>query len=101
MVGTHGKISLEQLQYMGRLARLEILPEEQEALLRDMEKIVQFVEKINELEIENVEPLIHLTAHPSEPRPDIPQTPLAKELVLRNAPRADSDYFRVPKVLEK
>jgi aspartyl-tRNA(Asn)/glutamyl-tRNA(Gln) amidotransferase subunit C len=101
MAGTPGKISLEQLQHLGRLARLDIVPEERQALLRDMEKIVQFVEKINELEIENVEPLIHLTAHPSEPRPDVPHTPLPKELVLRNAPRADSDYFRVPKVLEK
>lgn len=101
MAGMHGKISLELLQHLGRLARLDIVPEEQEALLKDMEKIVQFVEKINALQLENEEPVVHLTAHPAEPRPDVPQPPLSKELVLSNAPRADSDYFRVPKVLEK
>lgn len=77
------------------------MPDEEERLLRDMENILSFVTKINELELENVEPLIHLTTTPSEPRPDKPQAPLPKQSVLDNAPRADSDYFRVPKVVEK
>ncbi|MCS6980547.1 MAG: Asp-tRNA(Asn)/Glu-tRNA(Gln) amidotransferase subunit GatC [Flavobacteriales bacterium] len=91
----------ELLHHLARLSRLKVEPSEEASLLQDMEKILRFVQKINELELGATEPLLHMTTETAGPRLDIPEPALSKEDILKNAPRADSDYFRVPKILEK
>ncbi|MCS7162093.1 MAG: Asp-tRNA(Asn)/Glu-tRNA(Gln) amidotransferase subunit GatC [Bacteroidia bacterium] len=79
------------------LARLHLEGEERAALRKDLERIVSFVEKINELPLEEVEPM-RFVGEPAEVlRSDIPEPPVDTTLLFANAPRTDGLYLRVPK----
>lgn len=91
------KITPSLLDSLCELARLELGPEERKALLADLERIVTFVEKINELPLEGVEPLRFVGQPAGYLRVDEPQTPEASPLIFQNAPKSDGLYIRVPK----
>jgi aspartyl-tRNA(Asn)/glutamyl-tRNA(Gln) amidotransferase subunit C len=57
--------------------------------------------KLNELDTQNIEPLIFMSEETNRLREDIPEVSISHEEALKNAPKKDSDYFRIPKVLEK
>ncbi|MBC8110550.1 MAG: Asp-tRNA(Asn)/Glu-tRNA(Gln) amidotransferase subunit GatC, partial [Verrucomicrobia bacterium] len=63
-------------------------------------KILDWVDQLNEIDTTGVEPLIHLSAEQNVMREDIPTDHLAHDKALLNAPKKDSDYFRVPKVMD-
>jgi aspartyl-tRNA(Asn)/glutamyl-tRNA(Gln) amidotransferase subunit C len=94
-------ISNEMVDKLADLAKLEFTTEEKERLKSDLSKITGFFEKLNELDTENVEPLIFMSDETNVLRADEVHQPISKEEALRNAPAKDSDYFRVPKFLEK
>lgn len=83
------------------LARLEFKGEGREAIKNDLEKMLEMVDKISEVNTDNVEPLIHITQAVNRWREDAPEAGLAKSAALGLAPLTDSDYFRAPKVLDK
>lgn len=85
---------------MAHLARIEIDPAKEEAYIRDMEEILTWVEKLNELDTEGVEPLVNMSFEMNAFREDVPGDHLEHERALKTAPAKDADYFRVPKVLE-
>ncbi|QNR25711.1 MULTISPECIES: Asp-tRNA(Asn)/Glu-tRNA(Gln) amidotransferase subunit GatC [Croceimicrobium] len=95
------KISLDEIRHLAHLARLEFSEEEMQSMQGDMDKILGFVEKINELDLEGVEPLVYLSEERNVLREDVSETVLTKDEALKNAPDKDSDYFRVPKVLKR
>ncbi len=86
---------------LANLSRLEITANERNSIIAELEKMLDFVNKIQELETGGVEPLIHITQENNRFRNDIPYGELSHEAVLLNAPKKDSDYIRVPKVVEK
>jgi aspartyl-tRNA(Asn)/glutamyl-tRNA(Gln) amidotransferase subunit C len=90
----------EILRNIAHLARLDFEEKAGEAMLESMNKILTWVEKLNEIDTSQVEPLTHLSEEINVMREDVVTTPLSHERGLRNAPKKDSDYFRVPKVLE-
>lgn len=94
-------ISNDMVDKLADLAKLEFTPEEKERLKSDLSKITGFFEKLNELDTESVEPLIFMSNESNILRADEVHQPISKEEALRNAPAKDSDYFRVPKFLEK
>lgn len=94
-------ISNEMIDKLADLAKLEFTADEKEKLKGDLSKITGFFEKLNELDTENIEPLIFMTDEVNVLRPDEVHQPITKEEALRNAPSKDSDYFRVPKFIEK
>jgi len=94
------KIDIETLRKITHLARLESEPEHEAEMLKDLNTILDWMEKLNELDTSNVEPLIFMTDTVNHMREDILQEPLPHDKALKNAPKKDSDYFRVPKVLE-
>ena len=69
-------------------------------MLQDLNKILNWVDQLRELDTENVEPLIHMSEEVNVMREDLAQNTVSHDEALKNAPRKDSDYFRVPKVLE-
>ena len=73
--------------------------EAREEILNDMNRMLGFVEKLNELDTENVEPLIYMTDEKNVLRPDEPEVTIGKDDALKNAPDRDSDYFKAPKVI--
>ena len=90
----------ETLRKIAHLARLELKEGAEQEMLDSLNKILTWVEKLNEVDTAGVEPLTHLTDEVNVLREDQAQEPLPHERGLLNAPRKDDDYFRVPKVLE-
>jgi aspartyl-tRNA(Asn)/glutamyl-tRNA(Gln) amidotransferase subunit C len=95
------KITEEIVDHIAHLARLEFEGESKKAIQQDMEKIIGFMDKLSELDTENVEPLIFMSEEINVLREDVPVVTLTQKEALKNAPKHDSDYFRIPKVLSK
>jgi len=83
------------------LAKLEFVGEEKEAIKKDMERILTFMDLLNEVDTEGVEPLKYVTEGTQNLRADQSSISITKAEALENAPSKDSDYFKVPKVLKK
>ncbi len=94
-------ISDEVIEHIAHLSRLEFVGEEKKSIKADLEKIIGFMGKLNELNTNNVEPLIFMSDELNRLRDDVPSITISHEEALRNAPKRDSDYFRIPKVLDK
>ncbi|MCB9245887.1 MAG: Asp-tRNA(Asn)/Glu-tRNA(Gln) amidotransferase subunit GatC [Flavobacteriales bacterium] len=95
------KITPEKIDELAHLARLQFEADEKARIQAELERILEFCEKLNEVNTEGVEPLIYLSDRVNNLRPDEVQMDITREEALRNAPDADSDYFRVPKVISK
>ena len=94
------KIDHTTLHKIAHLARVEIDPDQEEGLIKDLEQIVSWVEKLDELDTEFVEPLTHMTMEKNAMREDEAAKTLTKDEVLKNAPDKTNDFFKVPKVLD-
>lgn len=94
------KINRELLDKIAHLSRLEFDEKDAEKMMQDMTEIVEWVEKLKEVDTENVEPLTTMSHEVNALRPDEVGEHLDHERALLNAPHKDADYFRVPKVLE-
>ena len=79
---------------------LEFDEKDAEKVMQDMTTIVEWVEKLNEVDTEGVEPLTSMSHELNAFREDKAKTTLRHEDVLKNAPQHDGTFFRVPKVLE-
>ena len=93
-------VSKEDVHYMAHLARLSLSEKEAEGLKKDMNEILGYMETLSELDTTDVEPLKHVVEQPAMLRKDEAKEPISHEDALKNAPDADSDYFRVPRVIE-
>ena len=93
-------VSKEEVQYVAGLAKLHLNEDEVEILSRDMNSILSYMERLNELDTSDVEPLEHVITLGTHYRKDEARDALDHEEALKNAPDTDSDYFRVPKVIE-
>jgi aspartyl-tRNA(Asn)/glutamyl-tRNA(Gln) amidotransferase subunit C len=93
-------VTRNDVLYMANLARLNLPEEEVELLARDMNKILQYMELLNDVDTDDVPPLEHVIEADGHFRKDIALDPLDHVLALKNAPDADSDFFRVPRVIE-
>ncbi len=94
------KIDNDTLAKMAHLARLEVDPKDAAKTLDDMNGILAFVETLNEVNTDGVEPLTTMSNEVNALREDEIKPHLSHERALKNAPKKDSDYFLVPKVLE-
>jgi aspartyl-tRNA(Asn)/glutamyl-tRNA(Gln) amidotransferase subunit C len=94
------KINRELLDKITHLARLEFDEKEAEKMIADMTAIVEWVEKLKEVDTEGVEPLTTMSYEINAVRDDEVKKHLSREQALLNAPDKDTEYFRVPKVIE-
>jgi aspartyl-tRNA(Asn)/glutamyl-tRNA(Gln) amidotransferase subunit C len=94
-------ISNETIDKLADLAKLEFTGDEKEKLKDDLNKIITFIDKLNELDTQNVEPLIFMSNEVNMLRDDLVKQVITHEEAMKNAPSKDSDYFRVTKFLEK
>lgn len=95
------KITEEIVDHIAHLSRLEFEGEKKEAIRQDLERIIGFMDKLQEIDTENVEPLIFMTKEVNSLREDEVIETITQDQALKNAPKKDSDYFRIPKVLNK
>lgn len=96
------KIDESTLDRIAELARLDMSdPIARKAILQDMQRVIDFVEKLNEVDTTGVEPLIFMTDEENVLRDDVAKLEITKQEALMNAPVKDSDYFKVPRVVDK
>lgn len=93
-------ITIEQVEHIARLARLEFSDAEKETLSVELSQILQYMEKLNELDTEGVEPLSHPTELVNIMRPDERKPSFTSEEALNNAPAKQDGFFKVPKVIK-
>ncbi|WP_207422613.1 Asp-tRNA(Asn)/Glu-tRNA(Gln) amidotransferase subunit GatC [Desertivirga brevis] len=94
-------IDNETITKIANLARLEVADAERESLLKDMNNILHFMEKLNEVDTSNVKPLIYLTDEINVLREDEVKKEISVDEALQNAPLHDGTYFKVAKVIDK
>jgi aspartyl-tRNA(Asn)/glutamyl-tRNA(Gln) amidotransferase subunit C len=95
------KITDEIVEHIAHLARLEFIGEEKQEIKHDMEKIINFMDALNSVDTTGVEPLIFMSDEVNVLREDVSVETISKNDALKNAPKKDSDYIRIPKVLNK
>jgi len=91
------KINESLVNDLAHLSRLSFENEAKEEIISDLNKILSFVEKLNEVDTEGVEPLIYMVEDVNILRPDVLNQSISHEEGLKNGPVHDSDFFRVPR----
>ena len=98
------KISEKEVRYIADLANLELSDEEIGRYRADLEEILTYVEKLNELDTSNVEPMAQVIYEGSETatfREDETRPSLEQQEALASAPQSGAGHFKVPKVIER
>jgi len=93
-------VTKDDVLHIARLGRLEYNDEEAEKFKGELNAILGYVTKLNELDTDNVEPTSHVLDLNSVMRADEVKPSLGAEKILKNAPEQDHDHFRVPRVVE-
>ena len=93
-------IDIMTVDEIAHLARLEFNDEAKAEIITDMNRMLNFIDKLNELDTDKVEPLIYMTEERNVLREDEPAVTVTQKEALKNAPQKDTDYFKVPKVID-
>ena len=95
------KIDESTIKKLAGLSKLKFSEEEMKLITEDMTKMVDFINKLEEVDTENVSPLIHVNEEFNNWREDEVAEMLSQKAALLNSPQKDSTYFKLPKVLDK
>ena len=95
------QVTDEMIANLASLSRLKFNNEERIEIKKDLQRMISFVEKLNEVDTTGVEPLLHMTDAINVYREDVVKGSMPKAEALANAPFADENYFKVPKVIKK
>ena len=93
-------ISDETIEYVGILAKLELSDAEKEAAKRDMGRMLDYIDKLNELDTSGVEPMSHVFPVSNVFREDVVENGDEHEKMLANAPKVKDGMYQVPKTVE-
>jgi len=94
------KIGVEDVEYVARLARLRLSDEEKEEFTGQLNDILTYMDKLNEVDTTEVEPTSHVISITNVLRNDGVRESLPREPSLRNAPEAERGFYKVPKIIE-
>ncbi len=83
---------------IAELARLEFNASDKENIKKDLSKILTYIDKLNEIDTDGVEPLIHISDECNVLREDVVEQNISQQEALKNAPDKNSDYIKIPKV---
>lgn len=95
------EVNDKMIEDLANLSRLEFNDQEKTDIKKDLEKMIRFVEKLNEVDTTGVEPLLHMSANLNILREDEVQGSVSRAEALKNAPDQDGVFFKVPKVIAK
>ena len=93
-------IDLETVKYVAHLARIELQEKELEVLSSQLKGILSFIDKLKELDTENIAPTSHILDINTVLREDLPKESFSSNQALENSPQRQGDFFGVPKVIE-
>ncbi len=94
------KVNNKLVEHLAHLSRLDFDDDSKEKMKFDFEKMLDFVAKLEEVDTENVEPLSYMSSELNVLREDKVEQLLTQEQALQNAPVNDTDYIRIPKVID-
>ena len=94
------KVNNKLVQHLAHLSRLDFDDDSKEKMKFDFEKMLDFVAKLEEVDTANVEPLSYMSSELNVLRDDKVEQVLTQEQALQNAPVNDTDYIRIPKVID-
>ena len=86
---------------LAHLSRLEFNATDKEEIKNDLQRMISFVEKLDELDLEGTEPLLHMSSNVNVLRDDEVKDSVSRGEALKNAPAHDDKFFKVPKVIKK
>ena len=95
------EVNDELIDKLSHLSRLEFSATEKLSIRQDLERMIGFVEKLNELNLDRVEPLLHMSGEVNVLRDDEVKGSVSRDEALQNAPLHDKQFFQVPKVIKK
>jgi aspartyl-tRNA(Asn)/glutamyl-tRNA(Gln) amidotransferase subunit C len=107
------KVTEKDVSYVADLANLELTDQERQRMLKDLNSILDYIDRLNELDTSDIPPMAQISAKfgQSEVNPREPVAPAWREDILvpclphaeamKNAPESDGEFFKVPKVIEK
>ena len=93
-------IDLKTIKHISKLSRISVDEKKAEKLAGDLNSIFDFIEKLNKLKTDNVEPLTSVAETRLKLRPDEVKSKNIREQIVKNSPQDNEDYFVVPKVIE-
>ncbi|MFQ5798720.1 MAG: Asp-tRNA(Asn)/Glu-tRNA(Gln) amidotransferase subunit GatC [Bacteroidota bacterium] len=93
-------VTVKDVEYVAALARLQFSEQEKQKLTRQLNRILEYMEKLNELDTSNVEPLSHVVKQTNVFREDAVKPSAPVEEILKNAPSRTEKFFKVPKVIK-
>ena len=93
-------IDLKTIKHISKLSRISVDEQKAKKLAEDLNSIFKFIEKLNELKTDNVEPLTSIAETTLKLRNDEVQSRDIKDQIIKNSPQDNEDYFVVPKVIE-
>lgn len=92
-------VTKKDVEHIAQLARLKFSENEIENFTDQLNEILGYVEKLNELDTENIEPLSHPVEGSNVFRDDLEKGSIKTDEALKNAPQSNEEYFKVPKVI--
>lgn len=92
-------LTVDQVRHVAKLSRLELSSDELAHFAEQLSSVLEYIAKLNELDLEGIEPMAHAIDVTNVTREDQPVQGLPIDVVLHNAPAKDSPFFMVPKVL--
>jgi len=95
------EVTTQLIDNLAELARLQFSEAEKADIKNDLQRMIAFVEKLQEVDTTGTEPLLHMTDAMNAFREDEVKGSMQKKVALANAPGAGADYFKVPKVIKK
>jgi aspartyl-tRNA(Asn)/glutamyl-tRNA(Gln) amidotransferase subunit C len=95
------KVDKALIERLSNLSKLQFTDAETTEIMHDLNNIIGFIDQLQSVDVEGLEPLIHMGDRTNVLRPDVIKMEITHEEALKNAPVADSDYFKVPRVLKK
>ena len=99
MPDAHQPITETDVRHVAKLSRLALSDDEIATFTRQLEQVMQHIDKLKSVDIEGVEPMVHAHEQTNVLRDDVEQPGLSVEQALHNAPQRDDPFFKVPKVL--
>ncbi len=93
-------VTLDDVDKVASLSRLSFSDDERRRLVDDLNRILEYMDQLNELDTENVEPTAHVLLMSNVFREDAEKPSMPKEKLLANAPSQEKGYFKVPQVIE-
>lgn len=95
------EVNSEIVNNIAHLARLHFTEAEKKEIENDLQQMISFVEKLNEIDTTGIEPLLHMSTAINVLREDEIKGSVSREDALMNAPATDGVFFKVPKVIKK